>query len=110
MGDDILAQPVSLTPRGGSLLDLLFGSRGGLVGEVKVAGCVEHSSHGLVECLALGEGRSVVSRATTLDIQGVGSDLFGSLIDRVPWEANLKGRGSDIIQEGEAQLQAILMS
>ncbi|KAK4819007.1 hypothetical protein QYF61_024123 [Mycteria americana] len=67
------------------------------------------------EVLILGEVRRGVSRTATLDFQRADLGLFRSLVDRVPWEAVLKGKG---FQEGwtffkkeilKAQEQAIPM-
>jgi len=47
--------------------------------------------------LILGEVRRGVSRTATLDFQSADFDLFRRLVDRVPWEAVLKGKE---VQEG----------
>jgi len=45
----------------------------------------------------LGEVRSGVSRTATLDFWRADFGLFRRLVDRIPWQAVLKGRG---VQEG----------
>ena len=47
--------------------------------------------------MILGEVRSRVSRTATLDFRRAASRLFKILVDRVPWEAVLKGKG---VKEG----------
>ncbi|KAK4832459.1 hypothetical protein QYF61_023506 [Mycteria americana] len=51
----------------------------------------------MIEFLILGEAMRGVSRTATLDFQRADFGLFGRLVDRVPWEAVLKGKG---VQEG----------
>ena len=74
-----------------------------------------HSNHEMVEFLILGELRRGVSRTATLDSRRAAFGLFRRLVERVPWEAVLKGKG---VQEGwtfskkeilQAQEQAIPM-
>lgn len=64
------------------------------------------------ELLIFGEVRRVVSRTVTSDCWRADYGLLGNLVDRVPWEAVLKGKA---VQEGwilfntelfKAQLQA----
>ena len=78
----------------GALLDLLFMNREGSVGDVMAGGCLGHSGHRMKEFLILGEVMRGVSRTATLDFQRADFGLFRSLVDRVPWEAILKGRES----------------
>ncbi|KAK4820506.1 hypothetical protein QYF61_000085 [Mycteria americana] len=113
--DKFLTQLVSEPIREGTPLDLLFVNREGLVGDVTVGGCLGHSDHKMIEFLILGEVRRGFSRTATLDFGRADSDLFRRLVDRVPWEAVLKGKGA---QEGwtffkkeilKAQEQAIPM-
>ena len=49
MGDNFLTQLVKEPRRGSKILDLLFGSREGLVGDVKVGGCLRGSLGGSFE-------------------------------------------------------------
>ena len=72
-------------------------NREGLVGDVMVGGHPGHSDHKMTEFLILGEVRRGVSRTAALDMRRADFGLFGSLVDRVPWEAILKGIG---VQEG----------
>ena len=67
------------------------------MGDVMVGGRLGHSDHEMIEFSILGEVRRGVSRTATLGFQRAGFGLFRSLIDRVPWEAVLKGKG---VQEG----------
>ncbi|KAK4811177.1 hypothetical protein QYF61_019808 [Mycteria americana] len=82
---------------------------------VIVGGCLGHSNHEMIEFSILEEVRRGVSRTGTLDFQRADFDLFRSLVDRVPWEAVLKGKG---VQQGwtffkkeilKAQEQAVPM-
>ncbi|GAB0176377.1 hypothetical protein GRJ2_000102900 [Grus japonensis] len=95
--DNFLTQLVSEPTREGTPLDLLFANREGLVGDVMVGGCLGHSDHEMIEFSVLREVRRRVSSIVTLDFQRVDFGLFRSLVDRVPWEAVLKGKG---VQEG----------
>ncbi|KAK4808042.1 hypothetical protein QYF61_017062 [Mycteria americana] len=62
-----------------------------------VGGCLGQSDHEMIEFLSLGEVTSGVSRTATLDFRRADFGLFRRLVDRVPWEAALKGHG---VQEG----------
>ncbi|KAK4827898.1 LOW QUALITY PROTEIN: hypothetical protein QYF61_022321 [Mycteria americana] len=95
--DNVLTQLVSEPTREGALLDLLFVNREGLVGDVMVGGCLGHSDHERIEFLILGEERRGASRTAALDFQRADFGLFRRPVDRVPWEAVLKGKG---VQEG----------
>ncbi|GAB0210066.1 hypothetical protein GRJ2_003472400 [Grus japonensis] len=95
--DNFLTQLVGEPTREGTPLDLLFVNREGLVDDVMVGGHLGHSDHKMIEFLILGEVRRGVSRTATLDFRRADFDLFRSLVDRVPWEAVLKGKG---VQEG----------
>ncbi|KAK4824952.1 hypothetical protein QYF61_021640 [Mycteria americana] len=95
--DNLLTQLVSEPMREGTPLDLLFVNREGLVGDVTVGGCLGQSDQEMIEILILGEVRRGVSRTAPLDFRRADFGLFRSLVDRVPWEAVLKGKG---VQEG----------
>ena len=97
VGDNVLAQLVSEPTRAGAPLDLLFTNREGLVGNVVVGGCLGLSNHEMIEFSVLGEVRKGVSKTTTLNFRRADFGLFRSLVNRVPWEAVLKGKG---VQEG----------
>jgi len=75
-----------------------------MVGEVAVRACPGLSDHEVIEFLMLGEVKRVVSKTTTMDFQRTDfqycsdfSELFSTLVERVPWERVLKGKG---VQEG----------
>ncbi|KAK4823930.1 hypothetical protein QYF61_008316 [Mycteria americana] len=72
VADNFLTQLVREPTREGTMLDLLFANREGLVG-------------------------GGVSRTASLDFRRADFGLFRSLVDKVPWEAVLKGKG---VQEG----------
>ena len=77
----------------GALLDLLFTNRKGLVGDVKVGDRLEQSDHETVEFSILGDVRRVTSKTAILNFQRADSDLFRTLVARVPWESLLKVKG-----------------
>ncbi|KAK4810556.1 hypothetical protein QYF61_004519 [Mycteria americana] len=113
VADNFLTQLVSEPTREGAPLDLLFTNREGLVSHVMVGGCLGQSDHEMIEFWILGEATREVSRTATLDFRRTDFGLFRRLVDRVPWEAPLKGKG---VQEGwtffkeevlEAQEQAV---
>lgn len=56
-----------------------------------------HSNYEMIEFSVLGKARKEVSRTAILDFQREDFGLFRDLVDRVPWEAVLKGKG---FQEG----------
>lgn len=55
--ENLLAQLVKELIRGGTLLDLLFTNKEGLVGVVEVGSCLGQSDHEMVEFPILGEVR-----------------------------------------------------
>ncbi|KAK4825779.1 hypothetical protein QYF61_002342 [Mycteria americana] len=59
--------------------------------------CIRHRDHKMTEFSILGEVRSGVRRTATLDFQRADFGPFRRLVDKVPWEAVLKGKG---VQEG----------
>ena len=83
--------------RGSKILDLLFVNREGLVGDVEVGGCLEHSDHKMLDFSIPVEPRRGVSRTATLDFQSADFNLFRTMVERVPWEVVLGGVGA---QEG----------
>ncbi|PKU40554.1 rna-directed dna polymerase from mobile element jockey-like [Limosa lapponica baueri] len=97
VGDNFLTQLVREPTREGALLDLLFVNREGLVGDVTVGGHLGYRDREMIEFLILREVRRGVSRTAIMDFQRADFGLFKSLLDRVPWEAALKGKG---VQEG----------
>ena len=90
---NFLTQLVSDPTRGGASLDLLFANREGLVGEVVVRGCLGLSNHEMIEFLYGGEIKRGASKTSTMDFQRADFDLLRTLVERVPWETVLKGRG-----------------
>ncbi|KAK4811169.1 hypothetical protein QYF61_019800 [Mycteria americana] len=97
VADNFLTQLVSEPTREGALLDLLFMNREGLVSHVMVGGRLGQSDHKMREFLIRGEAAREVSRTATLDFRRADFGLFRRLVDRVPWEAALMGKG---VQEG----------
>ncbi|TRZ26643.1 hypothetical protein HGM15179_000414 [Zosterops borbonicus] len=93
MEDNFLLQLVGEPTRGGTMLDLLFTNRDGLVGDVVVGGQLGHSDHGIIEFLIIGEIRRYINKTFTLDFRRVEFGLFKRLIQKVPWEAALKNKG-----------------
>ncbi|KAK4814759.1 hypothetical protein QYF61_026736 [Mycteria americana] len=97
VADNFLTQLVSEPTREGAPLDHLFTNREGLVSDVMVGGCLGHSDHKMIDFLILGEAARGVSKTATLDFRRADFGLFRRLVERVPWEAALKGKG---VQEG----------
>ncbi|KAK4825574.1 LOW QUALITY PROTEIN: hypothetical protein QYF61_000573 [Mycteria americana] len=97
VADNFLTQLVSEPTREGAPLDLLFTNREGLVSHVMVGGRLGQSDHKMIEFLICGEAARGISRTATLDFQRADFGLFRRLVERVPWEAALKGKG---VQEG----------
>ncbi|KAK4831196.1 hypothetical protein QYF61_015928 [Mycteria americana] len=97
VADNFLTQLVREPTREGALLDLLFMNREGLVSHVMVGGCLGQSDHEMIEFLIRGEASRGVSRTATLDFWRADFSLFRRLVERVPWEAALMGKG---VQQG----------
>ncbi|KAK4829737.1 hypothetical protein QYF61_006446 [Mycteria americana] len=97
VADNFLTQLVGEPSREGAPLDLLFRNREGLVSHVMVGGCLGHSDHEMIDFSILGEVRRGVSRTATLDFWRADFGPFRRLVERVPWEAALMGKG---VQEG----------
>jgi len=91
--DNFLMQLVSEPTRGGDSLDLLFTNIEGLVGDVVVRGRLRLNNHEMMEFSGHGEVKRVVSKTITMDFQRADSGLFRTLVERVPWERVLKGKG-----------------
>ena len=72
--------------RGSKVLALLFVNREGLVGNVKVGGCLEQSDHGTTAFLILVEAQRGVSRTATWDFQ------TADLVSFIPWLRRALGR------------------
>jgi len=92
-GDNFLRQLVSEPTRGGGSLDPLFTNREGLVGDVVVRGCLGLSDHEMIHCLVPGGVKRGARKTTTIDIQRTNFGLFRMLVERIPWERVLKGKG-----------------
>lgn len=88
-----MSQLVSEPTRGGTMFDLLFASRDGLVGDVVVGGHLGHSDNEIIEFSIFCEIRRTISKTFTLDFWRANFGLFRRLIQRVPWEAALKNKG-----------------
>ncbi|KAK4809578.1 hypothetical protein QYF61_020000 [Mycteria americana] len=97
VADNFLTQLVSEPTREGAPLDLLFTNRDGLVSDVMVGGCLGQSDHEMIEFLIRGEVARGVGKTATLDFRRADFSLFRRLVERVPWEAALMGKG---VQEG----------
>ncbi|KAK4828050.1 hypothetical protein QYF61_023088 [Mycteria americana] len=97
VADNFLTQLVCEPTREGAPLDLLFTNREGLVSHVMVGGRLGQSDHEMIEFLIHGEVRRGVSKTAALDFRRADFGLFRRLVERVPWEAALKGKG---VQEG----------
>lgn len=80
--------------RGSTPLDLLFPNREGLVGDMVIGSCLDHSDHEITKFFILGDVRTI--KNTTLDFQREDFELFRKLVRRIPWESVLK----DLVQEG----------
>jgi len=91
--DNFLTQLVSEPTRGGASLDLLFTNREGLVGDVVVRGHLGLSDHETTEFLVRGAVKRGASETTTMDFQRTDFGLLRTLVERVPWERVLKGKG-----------------
>ena len=97
MEDNFLTQLVSEPTRGGTSLDLLFTHREGLVGDVVVRGRLGLSAHEMIEFAVFGEVKRGANKTTTMAFWRADFGLFRMLVERVPWERVLKGKG---VQEG----------
>jgi len=95
--DNFLTQLVGEPTRGGTLLDLLFTKREGLVRDVVVRGHLELSEHKMIEFSVHGQVKRGPSKITTMDFRRADFGLFRLLVDSVPRQRVLKGKG---VQEG----------
>jgi len=91
--DNFLTHLVSESARGGASLDLLLTNREGLVGDVVVGGRLGLSNHEMIEFSVLGEIKRGASKTTTMDFRRADFGLFRTLVERIPWEGFLKGKG-----------------
>jgi len=91
--ENFLTQLVSEPTREGASLDLLFTDREGLVGDVVVGGCRGLRDHKMTEFLVCGEVKRGASKTTSMDFQRADFGLSRMLVERVPWERVLKGKG-----------------
>ena len=97
IGDNFLTQLVKEPTQGSKILDMLFVHREGLVGDVKVGGCLGQSDHKMIDFLILVEPWRGVSRTDTLDFQRADFGLFQTMVERVTWQVVLEDVGA---QEG----------
>ena len=63
-------------------LDLLFPNREGLVGNMVIGSCLDHSDHERTKFFILGEVRII--KSATLDFQGEDFKLFRKMVTRIP--------------------------
>ena len=106
VGDHFLTQLVREPTRGSNILDLLFVNREGLVGDVKVGGCLGQSGHEMLDFSIL-EPQRGVSRTTTLDFRRADFNLFRTMVERVPWEVVLE---SVEAQEGWEHFKEVILN
>ncbi|RMC12138.1 hypothetical protein DUI87_11273 [Hirundo rustica rustica] len=102
MEDNFLSQLVGEPSSGGTMLDLLYVNRDGLVGDVVVGGQLGQSDHEIIEFSIFGEIRRSTSKTLALDFQRADFGLFRRLIQSIPWEAALKNKR---VQESWAYLK-----
>jgi len=76
------------------MLDLVLISKEGLVGNVKLKGCLGCSDHKMVDFKILRAARRAHSKLTTLDFRRADFGLFRDLLGKVPWDKALEGRGA----------------
>ena len=96
--DNFLTRLVREPTGEGSPLDPLFTNREGLVGGMMAGGRLGHSNHEMMQLLIPGGVRKGgASRTATLGFRRADLGLLRGLVDRVPREAGLKGKGG---QEG----------
>ncbi|RMC20427.1 hypothetical protein DUI87_01281 [Hirundo rustica rustica] len=106
MEDNFLSQLVGEPTRGGTMLDLLFANRDGLVGDVVVGGRLGQSDHEIIEFSIFGEVRRSTSKTLALDFRRADFGLFRRLIQSIPWEAALKNKR---VQESWACLKTEIL-
>ena len=76
--------------KGNKILDVLFGNRECLVGDIKVRGCLGRSDHEMLDFSILLEPERGVSRTATLDFRRADFNLFRTMNEWVPWEVVLE--------------------
>ena len=104
MGDHFLTQLVRQPARASKIL--LFVHREGLVGDVKAGGRLGQRDREMLDFSILVEPRRGVSRTATLDCRRANSNLFRTMVERVPWEVLLEGVGA---QEGWQYFQEVIL-
>ena len=95
--DNFLMQLLRDPTKEGTLLDLLFTNREGLVGDLKVGSCPGRSDHETVKFSILDEVTRGPSKTAALDFWKVSTELFRTLVRSVLWDSLLKGKW---VQEG----------
>ncbi|KAJ7407514.1 hypothetical protein BTVI_63030 [Pitangus sulphuratus] len=95
--DNFPLQEIEEPTRRGAMLDLVLSNKEGLVGNVKLKGSLGCSDHEMVEFEILRATRRAHSKLTTLDFRTADFDLLRDVLDRVPWDNALEGRGAQEI-------------
>ncbi|PKU29906.1 rna-directed dna polymerase from mobile element jockey- hypothetical protein [Limosa lapponica baueri] len=91
--DNFLTQMVEEPMRRGALLDLVLTNKEGLVGDVKVGGSLGCSDHEVVEFRILCGRSRAKSSIPTLDFRRTNFGFFKDLLQVIPWDQALEGRG-----------------
>ncbi|XP_050786243.1 uncharacterized protein LOC127037978 isoform X1 [Gopherus flavomarginatus] len=91
--DNFLMEVLEEPTRGHAPLDLLLTNKGEFVGEVEAGGSLGGSDHEIVELRILTKGRMESSKICTLDFRKADFDSLRELMGRIPWEANMRGKG-----------------
>lgn len=76
------------------MLDLLVTNKEGLVGDVKVGGCLGCTDHEMVEFRILHGGHRAIGRIITLAFRRANFSLFTDLLGEILLVRALEGRGS----------------
>uniref|UniRef100_K7F0X2 Endonuclease/exonuclease/phosphatase domain-containing protein n=1 Tax=Pelodiscus sinensis TaxID=13735 RepID=K7F0X2_PELSI len=93
VGDNFLTQVQKDLTRGRVQLDLLLTNREELIGEVEVGDNLGRSDHEMVDFRILTKGRKESSKIHTLDFKKADFDSLRDLMGRIPWDANVMGKG-----------------
>jgi len=95
VGSNFLLQVLSDLTRKDALLGLLFVNTEGLVGDVRVGGCLDHSDREMVEFKIFVVMRIKVSRVATLDFKRANFKLFREQLSNVHWKSAFEVLGVD---------------
>uniref|UniRef100_K7F1Q8 Reverse transcriptase domain-containing protein n=1 Tax=Pelodiscus sinensis TaxID=13735 RepID=K7F1Q8_PELSI len=93
VGDNFLVQVLKDPTRGRAQLDLLLTNREELIGDVEVGDNLGSSDHEMVDFRILTKGRKESSKIHTLDFKKADFDSLRDLMERIPWDVNMKGKG-----------------